>query len=187
VVGCRRGQDVFGFELHKLMEAIGGVVADLKRDKKQDMDILEEYVSKCVLCWLATVDTSGAPNVSPKEVFDLVDGRLVIANIASPRSSANIRANSSVCVSLLDIFEQKGVRVSGRATIMSTTSVEAAELWGKLESKTGGRFPFKEIFVVEVDEVQPYTAPSWYLFPEMSPEDRRSGTLRSYGVRDSEV
>ena len=83
------------------------------------MSILEEYVSKSVLCWLATVDSSGLPNVSPKEVFDLVEGRIVIANIASPRSSANIRANASACISLLDIFEQKGVRVSGRAKVLA--------------------------------------------------------------------
>ena len=149
------------------------------------MSILEEYVSKSVLCWLATVDSSGAPNVSPKEVFDLVDGSIVIANIASPRSSANIRANASACVSLLDIFEQKGVRVSGRAKVVATTSDEAEAMRIKLESKTQGLFPFSEIFVVEVDDVQPYMAPSWHLFPDMDPDVRRSGTLRAYGVQDS--
>jgi predicted pyridoxine 5'-phosphate oxidase superfamily flavin-nucleotide-binding protein len=146
------------------------------------MNILEEFVSRSVLCWLATVDEAGAPNVSPKEVFDLVGGRLAIANIASPRSSANIRLNPSVCVSLLDIFEQKGVRVSGRATVLSTNSDDVSEMRTKLESKTAGRFPFREIFVVEVDEVQPYMAPSWHLYPEMDSADRRAAARRAYGV-----
>ena len=146
------------------------------------MKVLEEFVSRSVLCWLATVDEVGAPNVSPKEVFDLVGGRLVIANIASPRSSANIRLNPSVCVSLLDIFEQKGVRVSGRATVLSTNSDDASEMRTKLELKTEGRFPFHEIFVVEVDEVHPYMAPSWHLYPEMHPADRRAAARRAYGV-----
>ena len=149
------------------------------------MNILEEFVSRSVLCWLATVDEAGAPNVSPKEVFDLVGGRLAIANIASPRSSANIRLNPSVCVSLLDIFEQKGVRVSGRARVVATTSDEAEAMRIKLESKTQGLFPFSEIFVVEVDDVQPYMAPSWHLFPDIDPDVRRSETLRAYGVQDS--
>lgn len=151
------------------------------------MDLLEDFVSKSVLCWLATVDETGAPNVSPKEVFDMDGGRLVIANIASPRSSANIKTNPLVCVSLLDIFEQKGLRLSGRAAVMSTTLDETEEMRRKLESKTEGRFPFSEVFVVEIDDVQPYMAPSWYLFPEMHPAERRSGALRSYGVRDSDV
>ena len=149
------------------------------------MSILEEYVSKSVLCWLATVDSFGAPNVSPKEVFDLVDNCIVIANIASPRSSANIRANKSVCLSLLDIFEQRGVRVLGRAKVVVATSDEAEAMRIKLESKTQGLFPFSEIFVVEVDDVQPYMAPSWHLFPDMDPDVRRSETLRAYGVQDS--
>ena len=149
------------------------------------MSILEEYVSKSVLCWLATVDSSGLPNVSPKEVFDLVEGRIVIANIASPRSSANIRANASACISLLDIFEQKGVRVSGRAKVLATTSDEADPIRIKLESKTQGLFPFSEIFVVEVEDVQPYMAPSWHLFPDMDSDVRRSEMLRAYGVQDS--
>jgi len=148
------------------------------------MGFLDEYVSRCVLCWLATVDEAGRPSVSPKEVFDLVDNRLVIANIASPRSSANIKMNPSVCVSLLDIFEQKGVRISGRATVLSSTAPEAKEMRTKLEAKTLGRFPFSEIFLVEVDDIQLYMAPSWYLFPEMNPQSRRAAALDAYGVQD---
>ena len=148
------------------------------------MSLLEEYVSRCVLCWLATVDQAGRPSVSPKEVFALVSNRLAIANIASQRSSANILTNPSVCVSLLDVFEQKGVRISGRATVLSSSAAEAAEMRSRLESKTSGRFPFSEIFVVDIDDIQPYMAPSWHLFPAMSLQDRRSGALDAYGVRD---
>ncbi|WP_313952801.1 pyridoxamine 5'-phosphate oxidase family protein [Accumulibacter sp.] len=31
-------------------------------------DVLN-YIKRSVLCWLATADADGAPNVSPKEVF----------------------------------------------------------------------------------------------------------------------
>ena len=46
-----------------------------------------------VLCWLATVDDHGMPNVSPKEIFCCHGEReLLIANIASPQSVRNIKA-----------------------------------------------------------------------------------------------
>ena len=148
------------------------------------MELLQEYVSRSVLCWLATVDPSGAPSVSPKEVFGLVDGCLVIANIASPRSAENIRAEARVCVSLLDVFEQQGLRISGRATVHPSTAVDMQAARLLLEGKTAGRFPFAEVFVVEVDDVQPYAAPSWHLFPTMDAAERRAGALRAYGVRE---
>ena len=148
------------------------------------MNLLGEYVSRSVLCWLATVDEEGAPNLSPKEVFGLVDGRLVIANIASPRSSGNLRSNPHVCVSLLDIFEQKGVRVAGLGAVRSADDVEFASARALLSAQTDGRFPFSEIFVIEVGDVQPYSAPGWHLYPEVDPAERRAEALRSYGVQD---
>ena len=62
-----------------------------------------------VLCWLATCDALGQPNVSPKEVFAAVDaGHLVIAHIASPNSVRNLAANPRVCVSFVTVFTQIG-------------------------------------------------------------------------------
>jgi len=148
------------------------------------MNLLEEYAARSVLCWLATVDVTGAPNLSPKEVFGLVDGRIVIANIASPRSSRNLRSNPRVCVSLLDIFEQKGVRVAGLGAVCSADDVEMVGARALLNTRTEGRFPFSEIFVIEVGDVQPFSAPSWHLYPEVDPAERRTGVLRTYGVHE---
>lgn len=48
-------------------------------------DDIRKRVQRSVLCWLATVDAQGQPNVSPKEVFALVgDNRLLIAPIVAP-------------------------------------------------------------------------------------------------------
>jgi predicted pyridoxine 5'-phosphate oxidase superfamily flavin-nucleotide-binding protein len=70
------------------------------------------YASRSVLCWLATVDENGQPNVSPKEIFAVFDSEhLVIANIASPMSVRNIGVNPRVCVSFIDVFVQKGFKV----------------------------------------------------------------------------
>ncbi|UYG01261.1 pyridoxamine 5'-phosphate oxidase family protein [Halomonas sp. GD1P12] len=60
---------------------------------------VKKYIDRSVLCWLATVDRDGDPNVSPKEVFAAYENdRLVIANIASAGSMRNILSNDAVCV-----------------------------------------------------------------------------------------
>ena len=70
---------------------------------------IKNYIERSVLCWLATADAAGVPNVSPKEIFvPFGDDHLLIANIASPESVKNIRGNPHVCVSFVDVFVQKG-------------------------------------------------------------------------------
>lgn len=77
---------------------------------------VQDFASRSILCWLATVGKNGQPNVSPKEIFAVIDAEhLVIANIASPASAQNIEANPLVCVSFVDVFVQKGFKVSGEA------------------------------------------------------------------------
>ena len=52
---------------------------------------VQEAARRSVLCWLATVDSDGQPNVSPKEVWAIVDDwHVVVAHIASPMSVRNI-------------------------------------------------------------------------------------------------
>lgn len=54
-------------------------------------DEVKKSIEESILCWLATADSKGMPNVSPKEVF-LPYGKeeIIIANIASPKSVKNI-------------------------------------------------------------------------------------------------
>jgi predicted pyridoxine 5'-phosphate oxidase superfamily flavin-nucleotide-binding protein len=47
-------------------------------------DTVREAARRSVLCWLATVDADGQPNVSPKEVWAIADdAHVVVANIAT--------------------------------------------------------------------------------------------------------
>lgn len=71
---------------------------------------------------LATVDPDGWPNVPPKEVFCAYDAHtLLIANIASPGSRANIRRHPAMCVSFVDVCIQKGFKLQGIATVVEST------------------------------------------------------------------
>lgn len=82
-----------------------------------------QTLGSCVLCWLATVDAQGQPQVSPKEVFAVSDEQhVVIAHIASPTSVKNVLQNPKVCVSLIDVFVQKGWKLLGLAQYVHSSN-----------------------------------------------------------------
>jgi uncharacterized protein len=77
---------------------------------------IREAAQRSVLCWLATVDADGQPNVSPKEVWAIADDQhVVVAHIASPVSARNIAQQPQVCLSFVDVFVQKGFKLKGMA------------------------------------------------------------------------
>lgn len=147
-------------------------------------DILES-ARKSVLCWLATADADGLPNVSPKEIFTVFDDQhIVIANIASPCSAAHIAANPNVCVGFVDVFEQKGFKLTGQATDVPANAPQFASWAAPLQQLAGPRFPIRSVFVVKVSATAPIVAPSYWLFPqEATPERQVEGAMRTYGVR----
>jgi uncharacterized protein len=144
-----------------------------------------ELASRSVLCWLATVDTTGQPNVSPKEIFAVFDNQhLVIANIASPASARNIAVKPLVCVSFIDVFVQKGFKVTGVARNVARSDPEFA-LWEEpLVLKAGPRFRIHSVFVVNATACEPILAPSYRLYPEETTEELQvASAMRTYGVR----
>ena len=69
---------------------------------------IKEYINRSVLCWLATVSAENIPNVSPKEIFNYYGtDKIIVANIASPQTVRNIKQNTNVCISFIDILCKK--------------------------------------------------------------------------------
>lgn len=136
-----------------------------------------------VLCWLATADDKGMPNVSPKEVWAVFDDRhIVIANIASPVSVRNVQVNPLVCLSFVDILVQKGFKVSGRATNIARADSQYLEWAKQLEEKVGSKFPIQSVIVLEVTKVCPIVAPSYLLYPhETTESNQRESAMQTYG------
>lgn len=137
-----------------------------------------------VLCWLATCDAQGQPNVSPKEVFGAVDAHhLVVAHIASPRSVRNLADNPRVCVSFIDVFTQKGFKVLGEATVVRPNDTGFASLEAVLLPKTQGKFPIHAAILVRATGVEAIVAPSYRLFPDSTTEASQvANAMRTYGV-----
>ena len=143
------------------------------------------YASRSVLCWLATVDENGQPNVSPKEIFAVFDSEhLVIANIASPMSVRNIGVNPRVCVSFIDVFVQKGFKVIGTARNVLRNDVEFSCWAEPLQLKAGPRFPIRSVLVVQAHSSEPILAPSYRLYPaETTEQSQAVSAMRAYGVQ----
>jgi predicted pyridoxine 5'-phosphate oxidase superfamily flavin-nucleotide-binding protein len=144
-----------------------------------------QFIHRTVLCWLATVDANGQPNVSPKEVFDVFDEKhLVIAQIASPISVRNIQHNPKVCVSLIDIFVQKGWKLLGHAHYVNASD-EAFHAYAKpLLRMVGDKFNIQGVMVVLVEQAHPILAPSYRFYPDSTTEEGQTGAaMKAYGVR----
>lgn len=147
---------------------------------------LQDIASSTVLCWLATTDIHGQPNVSPKEVFHLVDANtLLIADIASPNSVRNIAENRKVSVSLLDIFRQRGVKLTGVAKYKLFNEATILESEKMLVEKAGD-FPVKGIITVEIVSTSSLVAPSYWIKPQESVEEKVALAMKRYGVQPAE-
>lgn len=146
---------------------------------------LRDCARRSVLCWLATTDALGQPNVSPKEIFAVFDDEhLVVANIASPGSARNIDVNPRVCIGFVDVFVQKGFKVSGIARHLRRDDAGFGSWAAPLLAMAGPRFPLHGVFVVHAVAVEPIVAPSYRLHRDDTDEDSMvAAAMRRYGVR----
>jgi predicted pyridoxine 5'-phosphate oxidase superfamily flavin-nucleotide-binding protein len=146
---------------------------------------VRELAHRSVLCWLATVDAKGQPNVSPKEVWAIADDQhVVVAHIASPVSARNIAQHPQVCLSFVDVFVQKGFKLLGTAREVRAADPEFAS-WAKpLLAMVGQRFIIHSVLVIHVKSVSAIVAPSYRFYPDDTTEASQvvSG-MRAYKVQ----
>jgi predicted pyridoxine 5'-phosphate oxidase superfamily flavin-nucleotide-binding protein len=145
---------------------------------------IRETARRSVLCWLATVDAEGQPNVSPKEVWTIADEQhVVVAHIASPISARNIAQHPLVCLSFVDVFVQKGFKLLGRAREVLADDPEFAT-WAKpLLAMVGQRFTIQSVLVIQVQSVAAIVAPSYHFYPHETTEASQvASALRQYGM-----
>ena len=140
-------------------------------------------IENSVLCWLATVDAAGVPNLSPKEIFHHYnDDRIVIADIASSNSVRNIQTHPAVCVSFIDVFRQRGFKIVGTATIIPREADDFSVVGADLLKMAGGDYPIRNVIAIQIRRISRIWAPSYALFPERSETDRMQDAYRTYGV-----
>ena len=153
------------------------------------MDVsVREAARRSVLCWLATVDAEGQPNVSPKEVWAIADEQhVVVAHIASPTSARNIAQHSQVCLSFVDVFVQKGFKLVGRAREVRAADPEFSAWAAPLLAMVGQRFTIHSVLVIQVQSVAAIVAPSYRFYPDDTTEASQvASAMRTYKVQSVE-
>lgn len=144
-----------------------------------------DYASRSVLCWLATSDEQGIPNVSPKEVFTpWGESFILIANIASPASVHNIDINPHVCLCFIDVFVQKGFKLNGTARNIRPSDPDFKEFLKPLEAITKGRFMIQSVIQMQVTSTAPVKAPSYQFYGhEVTEATQIAAAMKRYGVK----
>ena len=100
---------------------------------------------------VATSSKTGKPNVSAKgSVRVLDDESVVFADVASPRTVANIKENPRVAIICLDRETRKGCRIWGRGEVLDSGPLfdETAAAMSKMNMTV------KNVVKVSVEEVE---------------------------------
>jgi predicted pyridoxine 5'-phosphate oxidase superfamily flavin-nucleotide-binding protein len=102
---------------------------------------------------VATASKTGKPNVSAKGSLRVLDDEHVLfADVASPRTIANIKENPQVAVICLDASARKGCRVWGKAEILNS-----GELFDKAAAELASRnMKVNNVVKVAVEEVETF-------------------------------
>lgn len=112
------------------------------------------------LGFIATVAPDGTPNLSPKgttAAFD--DDHLVFADICSPGTIVNLRANPALEVNVVDVFVRKGYRFKGTAEIFAE-GARFDELLA-FARKRGSKSPIRHMVLMKVTFAAPLVSPSY--------------------------
>ena len=146
-------------------------------------DDVIESMEGSVLCWLATVSEAGLPNVSPKEAWVYSGaGKILVAHIASPVTVRNIERIPEVCLSFINIFLQKGYKITGKARVLRKQMEGFEEAFQSLTAAFGTQFPISAVIEIQPQAVAPIIAPSYRLFPDSGPLDKIEDALKTYRV-----
>jgi len=119
-----------------------------------------EAVARYPLCFVASLDEDGSPNLSPKGTIRVWDAdHLVFADVASPQTVANIARDDRVHVNVVDHFARRGWRFTGRACITRDPAV----LDAIRAEYPGEPYPFEQAVLVRVEEARELISPSYAL------------------------
>jgi predicted pyridoxine 5'-phosphate oxidase superfamily flavin-nucleotide-binding protein len=102
---------------------------------------------------VATASKTGRPNVSAKGSLRVLDDdHVVFADVASPRTVANIKENPQVAIICLDVVTRRGCRMWGQAEVIT-----AGELFDSTAKEFAGRnMAVKHVVKVAVEEVETF-------------------------------
>lgn len=127
-------------------------------------DEMKTLISNHRAGMVATVNDQGAPMVSPKATFVIIDETtLAFGNIRSPNTLANLKKKPAVEVCFIDVITRKAVRVTGNASIIRKADADA-DLKAAFEKDWSDYLAYMSAFVkIDVQTAQLIKSPAYDL------------------------
>jgi predicted pyridoxine 5'-phosphate oxidase superfamily flavin-nucleotide-binding protein len=123
---------------------------------------MKRVVEEQKLGFVASVCPDGSPNLSPKGTTAVWDeDHLVFADICSPQTVANLRANPAVEINVVDPIVRKGYRFKGRATVLA--SGPQFDAIAAFYRQRGSQNPINHYVLVKVESAAPLVSPAYDL------------------------
>ena len=114
------------------------------------------------LGFVATVNADGTPNVSPKATFTVLDdATLAFAEIRSPGTLRNLRANPAIEVNFVDPFVRKGYRFAGAAKIVQRGAAGFEEVIGAFGDYGDLVERMRAVVTIAVAKALPIVSPAY--------------------------
>jgi hypothetical protein len=140
---------------------------------------MRRLVEEQRLGFVATVAPDGSPNLSPKGTTAVLDDdHLMFADIRSPRTVANLRANPRVEINVVDPLTRKGYRFKGTARVVDD-GPELAVLLDFYRHR-GSTTRKRCVVVVKVEQAAPLISPA---YDDGASEAQVTANWRAYWAR----
>jgi predicted pyridoxine 5'-phosphate oxidase superfamily flavin-nucleotide-binding protein len=145
---------------------------------------MEAIIKQAILSFVATVNQDGTPNLSPKASLTVRNGVLYFADIASPRTIQNLQRNPAVEINVVDIFQRRGYRFTGRALILAPDDGESLVIASWVRATNGPEYPVEHVVRIETASITPLLSPAHvFAQPARSQDEIRSTYYQKYGVK----
>ena len=151
-------------------------------------DDMKRVIETTRLAFVATVNADGTPNLSPKSSLAVLDeNRIGFADIASPNTVRNLKANPAIEVNAIDIFMRRGYRFRGTATLEPPGSETFAKIAEPFWAENGRDFPIHGVVNIAVEKALPVLSPAYTFVDGVTEDALREAYYAKYGVRPAEA
>ena len=145
---------------------------------------VEAIIKRAILSFVATVNEDGTPNLSPKASLTVRNGVLYFADIASPSTIRNLKRRPAVEINVVDIFERRGYRFKGNASIVPPGDDEYSMIADWVHATNGREYPVNHVVRIETVSITPLLSPAHvFAEPKRSQDEIRNTYYQKYGVK----